>query len=143
LAVLYLARRAGDNRELVMLGTRTRIGSLTLDRRGFVAVRLDPGSTMELADAEEAIRVTWAVAGERRRPVLVDMSGLRGQSRDARLYFLTDEAVARYSAVALLVPSPVSRVIGTFILRLGAHKVPTRLFSSEAAAVGWLLEQVR
>jgi hypothetical protein len=126
-----------------MSGTRTRICSFTLDQRGFVVARLDAGATMELADAQEAIRTTWAVAGERRRPVLVDMSGLRGQARDARLYFLTDEAVAHYSAVALLVASPVSRVIGTFFLRLGAHKTPTRLFSSEAAAVGWLMEQPR
>jgi hypothetical protein len=122
---------------------RTRICSFTLDERGFVRARLDAGATLELDDAREAIEATWRVAGERRRPVLVDMSALAGESRAARLYFVSDEAVARYAAVAILVASPVSRVIGTFFLRLSAHKVPTRLFTSEAEASAWLAEQVR
>jgi len=117
---------------------RTRICSFELDPRGFVHARLDDGSTMELEDARDAVADTWRVAGERRRPVLVDMSGVKQESRAARLYFVSDEAVARYSAVAILVASPVSRVIGTFFLRLAEHKVPTRLFTREAEAVSWL-----
>jgi hypothetical protein len=122
---------------------RTRICSFTLDERGFVRARLDAGAVMELDDAREAIVATWQVAGERRRPVLVDISAVAGESRAARAYFVSDEAVARYSAVAILVASPVSRVIGTFFLRLSAHKVPTRLFTSEAVASAWLAEQAR
>jgi hypothetical protein len=128
---------------LACLGmARTRICSFTLDRRGFVHARLDDGATLELEDAREAIEETWRVAGECRRPVLVDMTRLKGESRAARLYFVSDEAVARYSAVAILVSSPVSRVIGTFFLRLSEHKVPTRLFTSETEAMSWLAGQV-
>lgn len=116
--------------------------SFTLDSRGFVHARLDQGATLDLEEARDALRATWIVAGERRRPVLVDMTGLREQSREARLYFVSDEAVARYSAVAILIASPVSRVIGTFFFRLTTHKVPTRLFTSEAEAIAWLVDQV-
>src|SRR5262249_5578342 len=104
---------------------RTRICSFTLDDRGFVHARLDAGAVMHLGDAVEAVETTWKVAGEKRRPVLVDMTRLAGESREARLYFVSDEAVTKYSAVAILVASPVSRVIGTFFLRLSEHKVPT------------------
>jgi hypothetical protein len=121
---------------------RTRICSFTLDDRGFVHARLDAGAVMQLQDAVDAVEATWRVAGERRRPVLVDMTRLAGESREARLYFVGDAAVARYSAVAILVASPVSRVIGTFFLRLSEHKVPTRLFTDEAEATAWLLRQV-
>src|SRR5262245_42901830 len=117
-----------------MATARTRICSFTLDPRGFVYARLDDGATMDLADAREAVAQTWRGACERRRPVLVDMTRLKGESRAARLYFVSDEAVNRYSAVAILVSSPVSRVIGTFFLRLSEHKVPTKLFTDEAEA---------
>jgi hypothetical protein len=122
---------------------RTRICSFVLDERGFVQALLDKGAELELEDAREAIAATWRVAGERRRPVLVDMTGLAGQSRAAREYFTSDEAVARYSAVAILVESPVSRVIGTFFMRLSQHKVPTRLFSDRSEAERFLVDQVR
>jgi len=107
-----------------------------------VHARLDHGASLTIGEAREAVRATWTVAGERRRPVLVDLSGLREQSREARLYFVSDEAVALYSAVAILISSPVSRVIGTFFLRLTNHKVPTRLFTSEEEAIAWLVALV-
>jgi hypothetical protein len=122
---------------------RTRICSFTLDERGFVCARLDRGASLQLEDAREAMEATWLVAGQRRRPVLVDMRHLGQQSRETRLYFVSEEAVSRYSAVAILVGSPVSRVIGTFFLRLAAHQRPTRLFSDESEAVAWLVEQAR
>lgn len=98
---------------------------------------------MELADAREALAATWKTAGEQRRPVLVDMSHIRGESRAARQHFGSDEAATQYSAVALLVASPVSRVVGSFFLRLVAHKTPTRLFTDEAAAVDWLVDAAK
>ena len=122
---------------------RTRICSFELDDRGFVHARIDGGASMQLDDAREAVQATWQVAGERRRPVLVDMSAVREESREARHYFVSDEAVRRYSAVAILVASQVSRVIGTFFLRLTAHKVPTRMFTSESEATRWLVDQAR
>jgi hypothetical protein len=120
--------------------TRTKICSFVLDERGFVHARLDAGATMDESDAREAIEATFRVAGEKRLPVLVDLRLLAGETRAARMYFVSDEAVMRYSACALLVASPVSRVIGTFFLRLSEHKVPTRMFSNEAEATKWLVD---
>jgi uncharacterized protein (UPF0262 family) len=119
---------------------RSRMCSFELDDRGFVVARIDRGATMALADAIDCIERTFEVAGHVRRPVLVDMSGIRAETREARLYFASDEAVARYAAVAVLVSSPMSRVIGNFFMRLTQHRRPTQLFSVEADAVAWLLE---
>jgi hypothetical protein len=122
---------------------RTRICSFELHEQGFVLARLDEGAVMHLEDARECLEATWKVAGEKPRPVLVDMTRLAGEDRAARLHFVSDEAVRKYSAVAILVGGPVSRVIGTFFLRLTEHKVPTRLFSDEAEAARWLEDQAR
>jgi hypothetical protein len=119
----------------------TRICSFRLEPDGYVRATMHDGVTFELADAMEAVAVTWQVAGERPRGVLVDMRGLRSQSREAREYFVSDEAARRMTAVALLVGSPVSRIVGSFFLRMGTHRVPTRLFSDETAAERWLMEQ--
>lgn len=95
---------------------------------------------MELADAVDCIDRTFEVAGQVRRPVMVDMSGIRAETREARHYFASDEAVARYSAVAIVVSSPLSRVIANFFMRLTQHRRPTRLFTDERAAADWLVE---
>jgi hypothetical protein len=107
---------------------------------GYVRATMHDGVTFELADAVEAVATTWRVAGERRRGVLVDMRGIRAQSREAREYFITEEVAQRLAAVALLIESPVSRIIGSFFLRMGTHRIPTRLFSNEGAAEAWVLE---
>ena len=104
---------------------------------------MDEGADFELCDATEAVRVTWAVAGQKRRGVLVDMRGVRSQTRDAREYFMSDDVARRLSAVALLVGSPVSRMIGNFFLRIGDHRIPTRIFTTDAEAAAWLLDQPR
>jgi len=40
--------------------------------------------------------------------------------------------------VALLIASPLSRVLGNFYLRINRPETPTRLFSSEEEAGAWL-----
>lgn len=95
------------------------------------------GATFELDDARDAVAVTWRVAGERRRPVVVDSRGVRMQSRAARQYFMSAEVAAKVSAVAIVVDSPVSRVIGSFFLRMGGHHVPTELFTDFERACEW------
>lgn len=102
---------------------------------------MDEGADFQLADATEAVDVTWKVAEEKRRGVLVDMRGVRSQTRDAREYFLSDDVARRISAVALLVGSPVSRMIGNFFLRIGDHRIPTRIFTADVEAKAWLLDQ--
>ena len=94
---------------------------------------------MDVSDAREALEATHRVAGDRRRPVLVDLRGIRSESRDAREFFASSEVGTKVTAVALVIGSPVSTVIGNFFLRLREQPVPTRLFGDEPAAVEWLL----
>lgn len=99
------------------------------------------GASFDLGDAVESLASTWKVAGERRAPALVDMRGIRSQSREARAHFVSEEAALCLSAVALLVESPLSRMIGNFFLGIGVHRFPTQLFSDEQTAERWIMEQ--
>jgi hypothetical protein len=114
--------------------------TFSLDPRGFVHAVMRQGCEMQLADAQENVATIFELNGRRRTRVLVDMRGVRAQTREARLYFAGPEAERVSAAVALLIGSPVSRVLANFFLRIMPQRVPTALFTDEPAAVSWLLE---
>ena len=116
----------------------TRVCHFVLDERGFVRATIEKGAVMTLEDAREALAATEQVANGKRRPVLVDLRGIKAQTREARQYFVSEEAARVSAAVALLVGSPVSRVVGNFFLRLNVQRTPTELFTSEEDAIAWL-----
>lgn len=101
---------------------------------------MNDGAEMNLDDARENVAACFELAGERRTPVLVDMRGVRRQTREAREYFAGPEAARMTGPVALLVSSPVSRVLGNFFIRF-AQPSETALFTSVSAAVGWLVSR--
>ena len=109
------------------------------DTRGFIHAVMRPGCEMHLADAQENVAAIFAFVG-RAMPVLVDMRGIRSQSREARLYFEGPQAELATRAVALLIGSPVSRVLANFFMRVRPQRIPTRLFTSEVDALAWLGE---
>jgi hypothetical protein len=96
------------------------------------------GCEMQLADAVENIGVLKTLSDGARARVLVDMRGVRSQSREARHYFAGAEAEKVTRAVALLIGSPVSSVLANFYLRLRPQRIPTALFTTESAAIAWL-----
>ena len=117
----------------------TRTGKQWLGDDGIVRQVVFPGAEQTLADAVEHIRAIAALMpGGRRGPLLVDLRGTAAASREARAYFAGPETAKVVSAVALLVGSPISSVIGNFFLRLNQPRYPTRLFTDEAEALPWL-----
>ncbi|MDQ3335699.1 MAG: STAS/SEC14 domain-containing protein [Myxococcota bacterium] len=111
------------------------------DPRGFMRAVMRTGCEMGLEDAQKNLAAIFELGGRQRGLVLVDMRGVRSQSREARQYFATsDEALQATLAVALLIGSPVSRVLANFFLRLNPQRIPTALFTAEEAAITWLME---
>lgn len=92
---------------------------------------------------EDALAATGAMAqltGGRRSPLLVDARDIGPMDRRARTEFARRGDLV--SAVALLVRTPLSRVMGNFFLGVAKPMAPTRLFDDEAAALDWLRELV-
>ncbi len=105
---------------------------------GILRSSMKPGAVLQLADAQEMIRKLIAASDGIRRPACVDLAGLKSISRDARNYFAGPDTAVVESAVALVVRSPMAKAMGNFFLGLNASVVPTRLFTSEPAALEWL-----
>lgn len=115
---------------------RTRTCALWIDR--VVRGRFFPGAEVELADAAENVAATARLTGGRALPALIDLRAVRAQSAEARAYLAGPEATRVANAVALLIESPLSRMVGNFYLGFNRPEVPTRLFTSEGEALAWL-----
>lgn len=109
-----------------------------LEDDGIVRVKVKPNIEISLQDAQVAIRAVSNVCGGKRCPALVDMRGLVGMDRGARLYFAGEETAKVESAAALIIESPLSKAVGNFFMGLNKPIIPTRLFTSEEAALAWL-----
>lgn len=90
---------------------------------------------MDDTDARSIMAAVNAACGDRRRPLLVDLTGVTAVSRGARWVFAVRSRVAR---AALFGPRPVERVIAIFFTRLHAMPCPTAVFTRLAPAIQWL-----
>lgn len=116
----------------------TETGRLFLDEQGIVHVTALPVGEETLEQARASVAAIWQVAEGRRRPLLLDMRQIKAQRREVREYYASQEATEKYNAVAILVGSPISKVIGNIFLGIGRLPVPTKLFSSDQEALVWL-----
>ena len=108
---------------------------------GIAVVAWVPGVTALLEDAIACLEATARVTGGRRCPLLVNMVDTGPQDRRTRAEW------ARRSdllwAVALVVGTPLSRVVGNLFLRVSRPPFPVRLFDNEESALVWLKGFVR
>jgi hypothetical protein len=116
----------------------TRSARMWLDDEGIVQQVSAPGSDYTLDVAKDLCAQTRSLSGGSPRPMLVDMTLLRSITRDARTFFARQTTDSGIAAVALLVDSPLSRVVGNFFMRNSPAIVPTRLFTSRDEATTWL-----
>ncbi len=116
---------------------RTRTCELSL-RDGVIPGVFLAGAEVALVDAAENLAATAELVEGKARPALIDLRGLRSQSAEARAHLAGPEADAVSCAVALVIASPLSRMIGNFYLGFNRPRVPTRLFTDAGEAEQWL-----
>lgn len=104
---------------------------------GIVQLAQIPQTTVLVEDARAAEEAMAQLTGGRPSPLLVDMHDAGPQDRRTRAEWTSRSDVQ--SAVALIVGSPLSRVLGNLLLTVSKPQFPVRLFDNEAAAVAWLL----
>jgi hypothetical protein len=113
-----------------------------LEPSGILRATALPDVVQNLADAQENVRAFNQMAGGKPRPMLLDMRQLKAQDREARLYYAKPESTRTVSAAAILIGSPISRVLGNFVLGFSKASAPTKIFTSEDEAMAWLREFV-
>jgi hypothetical protein len=74
-------------------------------------------------------------------PVYCDIRGMKSADKDARNY-LAKEGSSYTKGVAVMVDSPMSKIIGNIYLGLNKPTTPTRLFTDKNEAVEFLKQFV-
>jgi hypothetical protein len=72
------------------------------------------------------------------KPTLVLMQDMARVEREARAFFASEEYMRLCSQTALVVGSPVSRVIGNLFVGLNRPRYPYKLFEDPELAAEWL-----
>jgi hypothetical protein len=118
--------------------TKNSIFTTSLDPRGFVFTRVRSGAQIQLQDAKDNTAKVIEVSGGSNYPILVDLREIKSISKEARDHFSMRGRKPNVTAIAMLVSSPLSRIIGNFFLGLNKPTVPTRLFTSEEEGILWM-----
>lgn len=117
----------------------TRTERLWLHPEGYVIAEVRPGLVADLDDAIANVAAVEQLAAGKPRPLLLDMRAhASSATRECRDYYAGAEAQRVNLAVAMLVRSNVSRVIGNFFLGLNKTRFPFRLFADVDEALAWL-----
>ncbi|MFO0659413.1 MAG: hypothetical protein U0165_06240 [Polyangiaceae bacterium] len=105
---------------------------------GLVRSRIRDGIDFVLEDSIDALDATKRLAKTLPTGVIVDCAGVRSASRESREFWSRAEALEALSCMAIVVTSPIARVIASFFVRLVRPGFNVKLFSSELEAVEWV-----
>ena len=114
----------------------------------YINIRNDGGIMYGLYKVEEVtldvaqvmIKARLQASEGKSYPFLADVSKVKTITKEARTAFAEGDGIKLMPACALLVDSPVNRLLGNFFLSVSKPKVPTKLFTSQDEAVDWLKE---
>ena len=109
---------------------------------GIVVCTVNQSAYMELEDGIENLNAIRKISKGVRVPVLVDIISSKGASKKCREYYASDEAAEIQTACALLIKSPLSKLIGNFFIGLNKTVFPTKLFTDKTEAINWLKTQL-
>jgi hypothetical protein len=105
---------------------------------GIVQLVWAPMRELRFEDAVASIEAMTTLTAGRRTPLLVDASAVGSQDRAARNEFVKRGDLV--SGVALVVTTPLGRLMGNFFVAVSKPRVATKLFDDETTAANWLKE---
>ena len=116
-----------------------RSGKFCLGDDGIIRVTAYPTAGRTPTDAEESLAAIAQLCQGQAHPVLADIRNSQAPtSREERQTYVRSETARRIIALALVVESPLSRIIASFFLGISKLPCPTQVFTSEEKAIHWL-----
>lgn len=140
LMVMMRSARGGLGDMERAVGEESWVATVNQDERGFIELRFVAGCVVDAENLEVVVRRHLALADGAPHPLLVDIREMKSMSRAARARVSGEEVSAATSRLAVLVGGPISRMIGTFFLRVTGPPYPAKLFVHRDEAMVWLRE---
>ncbi len=109
------------------------------EKRQIIICFTADNAELTMADARICTEVMKKLTGGIPRPMLGDFTKMKSQTKECRDYFAKDpNHLQTYSAIAIMVSSPISRMLANFFMGLNKPAKPTRLFDERDKAIEWL-----
>ena len=109
-----------------------------MDAEGICRIVILANAEITAENAKQIIAAQAEVMDGQKAPVFTDARQIKNLTHAARTLGVGKESLKINLAVALLIASPVSRILGNLFVNFSHPPFPTRLFTSEASAVEWL-----
>jgi hypothetical protein len=110
---------------------------------GIARTKTKPKARIALAEAEENSRAVNSLYAGKKFPLLVDARNVLSMTHEARKHLAVKGRETNITGFAIMVKSPLSRVIGNFFMGLNKPEVPASLFDKEQEAVKWLKKYLK
>lgn len=105
---------------------------------GICRTKTKPLAEIRLKEAIENSGAVSSFYKGQKYPLLVDARNVKYMEREARKHFSTNGRDTKINSFAVMVKSPLSRMIGNFFMGLNKPMMPARLFDDEQEAIAWL-----
>ena len=107
---------------------------------GICRTKTKPLAEISIKEAiENSVAVSSFYRGKK-FPLLIDARNIKYMEREARNHFSTNGRDTKINCFAIMVKSPLSRMVGNFFMGLNKPSIPARLFDKETDAIKWLKE---
>ena len=116
----------------------TRTAEIWLDQDGIIHYKVLPGVEVTIDDTREYVKIQCGLTKNKKVLNLTDLREVKSITHEAREYLSGEEVERITAACALLIGSPVSKVIGNFFLGINKPPYPIKIFTTEEKAAEWL-----
>ena len=110
----------------------------TLRPEDIVQIECEPNTIMTLELGKYSTLKIGELIHGNPKPLLCDLTNVVKMNQDCRRYFAGKEHAEVFTKCALIVTSPISKIIGNFFLGANKPIKPTRLFTNVAQGLTWL-----
>ncbi|WP_317897296.1 DUF7793 family protein [Aurantibacillus circumpalustris] len=107
---------------------------------GICRTKTKPMAEISIKEAIENSAAVSSYYTDKKFPLLIDARNIKYMEREARKHFSTNGRDIKINCFAIMVKSPLSRMIGNFFMGLNKPFIPARLFDEEDKAIKWLKE---
>ncbi len=105
---------------------------------GIACTKVKPLAEVTLKEAQENSKAVNSFYKEKKYPLLIDSRNIKSITKEARDHFSIQNRETNITSFAVLIDSPLSRIIGNFFMGLNKPSIPAKLFTNEKEAIEWL-----
>lgn len=110
----------------------------SIGKDGILYIECMPNTIMTIEEGKASTQMGKELIDGKPRPMLCDLTDVVKMTQECRQYFAGTEHASIFTKCALIITSPISRIIGNFFLMANKPTKPVRLFTKREDAIIWL-----